>query len=226
MSDRSGVGVIEELTALIVSQQLSHPLRVAIDGLDAAGKTHLADALVEPIRIRQRPVIRASIDGFHNPPEVRYQRGGDSPEGYYLDSFDYDILRRILLAPLGPNGDRKYISAVYNYRVEAPINVPSQLAPRDAILLFDGVFLLCPSLIDYWDFSIFVDVDFDVSVSRALAREVAFRGANTNLKQVRMKYKHRYIPGQKIYLDEVDPKSKADVVLLNNDWETPILIKN
>ena len=56
-----------------------------------------ADELAAVLRDRGHTVIRASVDGFHNPREIRYQRGRQSPAGYYLDSFDYDRLRRVLL---------------------------------------------------------------------------------------------------------------------------------
>jgi len=49
----------------------------------------LADVLAAPLARLGRPVIRASIDGFHNPGAIRYARGKFSPEGYYFDSFDY-----------------------------------------------------------------------------------------------------------------------------------------
>ena len=47
----------------IASVSLPHPTRVAINGVDAAGKTTLADALVAPLEELGRPVIRASVDG-------------------------------------------------------------------------------------------------------------------------------------------------------------------
>ncbi len=86
----------------ILSREGAHPLRVAIDGIDAAGKTTLADTLVQPLEARGKPVIRASIDGFHRPRAERYRQGTDSPVGYYDDSFDYTALRDALLRPLGP----------------------------------------------------------------------------------------------------------------------------
>ena len=64
------------------------------------------------------------------------------PEGYFFDSFDYASMRRALLEPLGPNGDLAYRSAVFDYRTDAPVAAPVQQAVPDAILLFDGVFLL------------------------------------------------------------------------------------
>ena len=42
-------------------------------------------------------VFRASVDRFHRPRAERYVRGEDSAEGYYRDSFDYDLFRRVLI---------------------------------------------------------------------------------------------------------------------------------
>ncbi len=106
--------LLDQLTALVVAITCSHPLRVAIDGIDAAGKTTLADELAPLIEAQGRPVIRASIDGFHHPRSVRYRRGPDAPEGYYEDSFDYTALRAMLLDPLGPQGNRRYRRAVFD----------------------------------------------------------------------------------------------------------------
>ena len=55
--------IIEKLAREISRQKRPHPVRVAIDGVDAAGKTILADELVKPIETLGRKVIRASIDG-------------------------------------------------------------------------------------------------------------------------------------------------------------------
>ena len=212
--------LIERLADLIVGQDSSHPLRVAIDGVDAAGKTRLADELVEPILRRNRPVIRASIDGFHNPREIRYRRGKNSPEGYYYDSFDYEAIQLFLLSPLGPDGDRRYKTAKFDFRTESSVTPALNTAEHDSVLLFDGVFLLRPELLSSWDFSVFVDIDFKVSMERALVRDQALFGTEENVRQ---RYSQRYIPGQKIYLEEAQPAVRADIVVENNSPLNPIL---
>ena len=48
-------------------------LRVAIDGVDGAGKTVFANELEDILKISGRQIIRASVDGFHNPKYMRYR---------------------------------------------------------------------------------------------------------------------------------------------------------
>ncbi len=220
MSNRSEV--VEQLADLIVAVERDHPIRVAIDGVDAAGKTMLADELVQPIRDRNRPIIRASIDGFHNPKDIRYRQGADSPRGYYQDSFNHEAILRELLTPLGPGGNRIYHREVFDHRADAPTPGPARTAAGDAILLFDGVFLLRPELIAYWDFRIYVDVEFEVSVPRAVQRDLR-NGLGDSEETICARYPQRYVPGQRLYFEEANPKQRADAIFENNDINTPCI---
>jgi uridine kinase len=211
---------LQNLCDLILQVYRPHPIRVAIDGVDAAGKTTLANELTPLIKKRGRRVIRASIDDFHHPRSERYQRGYNSPEGYYYDSFDYQTLLEVLLEPLGPSGDRRYRRAAYDFRKDSPTHDPFRLTAVDAVLLVDGVFLLRPELINSWDFRIFIDVDFEVAVSRAITRDVDLIGSRNSVFR---RYRERFIPGQNIYLQSAQPKMHADVVINQNNLEEPEL---
>ena len=197
-----------------------HPLRVAIDGVDAAGKTTLAEELGPLVEARGRPVIRASLDGFHRPRSERYRRGRDSPEGYYLDSFDYEALRAGLLVPIGPEGDRRYRRAVFDFRTDTPLDEDARIAPGDAVLLFDGIFLFRPELNDLWDLRVLVAVDSEVALARALERDERLFGSE---ERVRHAYERRYIPGQLLYGRSVGPEELADVVVENSHLARPHL---
>ena len=89
--------MLEKLATRIVAFPATHPVRVAIDGIDASGKTTLANELTVSLQATGRPVIRASIDGFHRPRSERYRRGPTSPEGYYFDAFDYVALALVII---------------------------------------------------------------------------------------------------------------------------------
>lgn len=210
--------MVRTLSGRIAAMSGAHPIRVAVDGIDAAGKTMLADELAAALRAQGRPVIRASIDGFHRPRRDRHQRGSTSPEGYYLDSFDYPALREALLVPLGPAGSRRYRRAVFDFRNDCPLHPPLEEAPEEAVLLLDGVFLLRPELDAFWDYCIFVEVPFDVALRRAEQRDLALFGT---ADAVRARYLERYIPGQRIYFAVAHPQERADVIIHNEPLDDP-----
>lgn len=213
--------VLDKLVSRIIQIEQPHPLRVAIDGPDAAGKTTLAEALATVLQTHGRPVIRASIDGFHNPARIRYRRGAASPEGYYYDSFNNQALVESLLVPLGPGGSCQYRSAVFDYRTDSETQIPIQVAEVNAVLLFDGVFLLRPELLPYWDYTIFVEAAFETTLARAEQRDAMLFGS---VEEVRRRYEQRYIPGQKLYFDKCQPKEQVKVVVDNNDpWNAVTL---
>jgi uridine kinase len=213
--------MLDQLSSLLLALHLQHPVRVAIDGVDASGKTTLADELAETLIQRGGIVIRASIDGFHRPRAERHRQGATAPEGYYADSFDHDALRNVLLGPLGPHGDRRFRRVVFDYRTDTPSMTEEEQAPEDAILLFDGVFLLRPEINDQWDYRIFVDVPFVVTVERAILRDIDLFGS---AEATRARYEERYIPGQRIYLKSVDPLRHAQAIVQNEVPENPTLM--
>jgi uridine kinase len=212
--------LIETLASAIVELERSHPVRVAIDGVDASGKTTLANELAPSVEALGRPVIRASIDDFHNPAAARMRRGMASPAGYFYDSFDHCALIESLLQPLGPGGSLEFRRAVFDHRADQPAQAPLERAQPNAILIFDGVFLLRPELRGHFEFSIFLRVDFTITVARAEDRDLDLFG---NVEEIRRRYQERYIPGQRLYLEHVQPERFASVVIDNNDPFRPIV---
>jgi uridine kinase len=214
-------GVVTAVAVGIDAVTCSHPVRVAIDGPDAAGKTTLADELAVVLRARGREVIRASIDGFHRPRSQRHRQGPESPCGYYEDSFDQERLLAELLHPLGDAGSRLYRTRIFDYRADAPVRAEPMRASADAILLFDGVFLLRPELAGAWDHRIFVTVSPREVIRRARGRDAELFGSPGEAER---RYKARYLPAQQHYLQTIHPDQLADVVLENNDPAHPTLL--
>ncbi|MFF5175786.1 AAA family ATPase [Micromonospora sp. NPDC000089] len=213
--------MLDRLAEAVGSVQPGHPTRVAIDGAPAAGKTTLADELADVLWTQGRAVIRATIDDFLVPRARRYPRGEYSAEGCYLDAHDHAALTRVLLDPLGPGGGRRFRHAVYDHATDTATSPPARTAPADSVLVFDGVFLMRPELVDRWDLRVFVATAFETTVDRALVRErrAASRAA------VKRRWRERYIPAQRFYLATVRPTDLVDLVVHNDDpqrptWET------
>jgi uridine kinase len=222
MDTMERIQLLRSLAEMILRIESDHPIRVAIDGVDASGKTILADQLAETMKTGMRQIICASVDDFHNPQHIRRNRGDLSPQGFYHDSFNYPALIDVLLEPLGPIGDRRYRTAVFDLQNDQPVEEPYKTATWDAILLIDGIFLLRPRLMPYWDLTIYLDVDFAHSMARGVQRDAVFYGSEIAASR---RYQQRYIPGQKLYHQAAQPLDKADILIDNNDLEAPVFLR-
>lgn len=212
--------ILARLASALTAAETPYTLRVAIDGRSGAGKTTFADELAEAIIKIGRPVIRTSIDGFHRPKAERYARGRYSPEGYYHDARDLGAVRRLLLDPLGPNGDGLYRTEFLNLETDASVDQAPRLAAPDTILLVDGTFLLRPELMDGWDIAVLLDTSDAASESRGIARDTKLLGG---VEATRRLYAQRYRPAYALYERACRPHETADVIVDNEDIAKPSL---
>ena len=176
---------------------------VAIDGVDGSGKTTFTKSLAA--QLNERPAIVIHVDDFLNPPEIRHRRGRLSPEGFWLDSYDYDALERHVLAPLRPGGNREYRprrdSDAYLHAADG------------AVVLVEGLFLHRDEFASRWDYSIFLDVPFEITAERMNLRD----GTNADPEHPSM---NRYVGGQRLYF-AAEPWTRADSVIDNSDPKLP-----
>jgi uridine kinase len=206
-----------ELADRLVETVPDRTVRVAIDGVDGAGKTTFADELGCLVAATGRPIIRASVDGFHNPKSVRYQRGRYSPEGFFKDSYNYPALKKCLLDPLSPSGSQRYKPTFFDHRSDEVVPANDLEALPSSILLIDGIFMHRSELLAYWDASIFLRTDFAVSVARCASRDGSSPdpAAPSN---------RRYVEGQRLYLRSCQPEMKATIVIDYNDLSAPSIV--
>jgi uridine kinase len=190
---------------------------VAVDGVDGAGKTFFADALAEAFAEAGVAVYRASIDGFHRPRSERYARGRDSAEGFYRDSYDYATFRRVLVDPFRTDAGAGFQLAAFDVGRDAPVDAQWVTAPRDAVLIIDGIFLHRPELRGLWDFSVWLEVPFRISFARMALRDGSDPDPDAPGNA-------RYRRGQELYLREADPRQAASAIIENSDLAHPVRI--
>jgi uridine kinase len=200
--------------------RLGRPVRVAIDGRTASGKTTIADELAALIAAQGAAVIRTSIDGFHRPRAERYARGRHSAEGYYHDARDLAAVVALLLDPLGPHGDLQYRTASFDLDADRPIEQQPQTAAEDAILIVDGTFLQRPELQRDWDATIFVRTSAEISEARGLGRDMTNLGGEAAARNL---YTNRYRPAYALYERLCDPERHSDAIIDNDDLMRPRL---
>ncbi len=116
---------------------------VGVDGVDGSGKTTFATALRE--RVVGRPSLVIHLDDFLHPRPIRHARGRDSPEGFWLDTYDYSAFQRVLSDPAA--------------------------AGSNAVIIVEGMFLHRDELVGLWDYSVFLDVPFPETARRMALRD-------------------------------------------------------
>jgi len=212
---------IELIVSEVKNIKHNKPLLIAIDGIDAAGKTIFADKInnyMQDNNIFNSVCI--SIDKFHNPNEIRYRRGKLSPKGFFRDSFNYKAIIDNIIKPIKQEKEH-IIAGIYDYKKEKLIEKKFISVNSDTIVLFDGIFLNRDELYKFWDLSVFLQISFKTMLKRALDRDLELFGSE---KEVIEKYTKRYIPGEKLYLKKCNPIEKANIVIDNNDYNNPIVL--
>lgn len=217
----AGMGVIrarvlQSLADALVQRFRHEMMLVGVDGVDGSGKTVFADELAVTLRPRV-PVERVSIDGFHKQRADRYRLGRTSPEGFWLDSYDYDAFECGVVQPLRA-GALEYLEASHDLATDEVLDGPLRRLDSPAIVIVDGIFLHRPELRDVWDFSLYLDVDFSVSVARMSVRD----GSSPDPEDPGNR---RYVEGQKLYFEECAPWALASLVVDNNDLAHPRIVE-
>lgn len=206
--------VVERILALG-----SRRVRIGIDGFTAAGKTSLGHELARAAAATGRVVLRASLDDFKRPWSERHLYDRTSGEGYYRNAYDLDAARRLLLDPAAPDGAGPVSLCSIDPITQVDHSSEVVDMPADGILIVDGVFAFRPELDECWDLRIWVDIDAELSVRRGTARDAGREGAEA----AEALHRDRYLAAETLYVAEVDPAARADVVIDNTDLQRPFL---
>ena len=212
--------VLAAVAARVCGTRPGHPVRVAVDGITGAGKTTFAGQLAQAVGASGRPALHVSMDGFHHPRPHRYRQGRDSPRGYYEDAYDFETAAAVLLAPLGPGGDRVIRTRIHDLVSDGPVEDEVAVLAPDAVLVVDGTFLQKPPLRGLWDVVVHLDTTFEAALHRASLRDAELFGSREDAVAA---YATRYHPACRLYRDEHDPSSTADVLVDNTHPDAPVL---
>lgn len=197
--------LVEQLADRIAAYPRDAWVRVAVDGAPAAQPRLLAQALIDPLRVRGRAALHASAGDFLRPASLRLEFGRLNPDVYYDEWLDTKGLVRELLDPLAPGGDGKVLPALWDAERDRASRAEYTTLAPGGVLLLDGALLLGRGL------------PFECAVHlwlspAALARRTAPDTAWT-------------LPAFERYESEADPLSSADVVVRMDDPKHPALVE-
>ncbi|MFY1670846.1 uridine kinase [Plantactinospora sp. WMMB334] len=198
--------LVEELADRLAAEEGgAGRLRVAVDGPPAAEPGRLAEALVDPLRVRGRPAVRIDAADFLRPASLRYEQGRTNPEAYYLGWLDEAGLRREVLDPAGPAGTGRILPSLWNAETDRATRAEYLRLPPGGVVLVSGPLLLGGGL------------PFDLAIHLVLSPGALAR---------RTPEPERWtLPAFARYADEVVPASFADVVIRLDDPRHPALVE-
>lgn len=197
--------LVAELAERVAALPLAgHATRVLVNGAPPSDPAGWAQALVEPLQVRGRQVLRASAEDFLRPASLRLERGRTDPDAFYSDRLDLAALRRELLAPLGPGGSGRVLPRWWDAIVDRSARADYLTPPDGTVLLMDGTLLLGLGLPAELTMHLHLSV-------RALQRGTPLEQAWT-------------LPAYRRYAQEVDPEAVAEVVLRVDHPDRPALL--
>ncbi len=160
---------------------------IAIDGRCAAGKTTFAAALSEKLSC---PVFH--LDDFFLRPEQQMTERRCKPGG----NVDHERFLDEVLLPL-------YNGSAISYRpydCHSRSLKPTVSVPACKVAVIEGTYACCPSLYDYYDLRLFLDVEPSVQKERLLARA----------SQKWADFQNKWIPLEEQYHQAFSVKERCD----------------
>lgn len=198
--------LVAELADRLASGPADEWTRLAVDGADdASDPAALADALVDPLRVRGREVVRVSARDFLRPASLRLERGRTDPDVRYEDWLDAGALRREVLGPLGEGGSGSVLPGLWDAEHDRALRWPRSTLAAGGILLLDGELLLGRGL------------DFDFSVHLWLSPPALRRRVPRDALWA--------LPAYDRYEREARPRELADVVVRMDHPANPAVLE-
>jgi len=163
------------------------PFVIAVDGFGGAGKSSLCRRLIELLPDCGTIQIDDFIVFPHEP-----------------NVFDHDwhgiedkVLKRL-------KRDEKVVTKTYDWHTLGPV---AQTQPVRQYMLIDGIGVLDPKYAVYFDFKIWMDCPFELSLERGKRRDKVDQGADHDEL-----WDTVWGPGEKQYFERVRPDLLADVL--------------
>lgn len=137
-------------------------LIVAISGIEGGGKRALTEKVAAALTLEGLSVAVVHGDDWEASESVRFNVM-NSPEEYYLNAYRFDEMIEQLILPLKLFGSIKTSVTLDN--VMNPRTVEYDCNDID-IILIEGVYLLQEAYLDFYDYTCWIESDFDAAFAR------------------------------------------------------------
>ncbi len=172
---------------------------VALTGIDASGKGHVAARLSASLASSGLRVANLNVDGWLDLPRVRFSASNPARH-FYQHAIRVDPLFGQLVCPLRAH---RSVDITMKFADETAVEYSRRrchLSNIDVIVL-EGIFLLKRDLQHYYDLACWIECTFETALERAVAR--AQEGLSP--EDTTHAYRTIYFPAQQIHLRRDSP---------------------
>ena len=191
------------------------PFVIGIDGIDCSGKSAFAAALEKYLKTKNCKTQLVHLDDFHNPKAARYT-GANEAENYFNKSFNIQAIIDKLFVPLHEKKNHTATFKLLDLQTDKYSRTGKYTFHSDTIVIFEGVFLFRKELMPFIDYKIYLEIPFEESKRRAALRDSA---------ETILKYDTKYLPAQRNYISENNPRGAADMIIDNMNYEYPNILQ-
>jgi uridine kinase len=187
---------------------------VAVSGIDGSGKGYISNKLVAELNLQGVQAISINIDPWLALPEQRFNPENPG-EHFYHHAFVFEDLFQQLVLPLQKHRSL-YLKAMLTGQFGTPFTQIYDFQDVDLIVL-EGIFLLKRSLLQHYDFKVWIECSFETALERALQRNQE----DLPPEEIICDYHTIYFPAEKFHFAVDEPKSTADCIYINDEQEMP-----
>ena len=166
--------------------------------------------------------MRASLDDFKRPWNERHLYDRTSGEGFYRNVFDSEAACRLLLDPSGSTADGLVALCSIDPLTQVDHSAVKSLMPSNGVLVVDGVFVYGPTG---------TRTGISVCGSRSRLSSLSVRGTDGDAAmegsaaEAETLHRDRYLVGEQLYVNEVNPRSFVEVIVDNTHFDRPRLLR-
>ncbi len=176
-------------------------LLIGIDGLSRSGKTTLVGYLKRNL-VLNRDIVILHIDDFIVESNKRYNTDYEQWYEYYELQWEVDKLREQLFEKVLTK-NTYVLSLPFYDTIDDKRTFKEIDLKENSIVFLEGIFLQRKEWRQFFDYIVYLDC----------SREERFRREGKTIKANLSKFEDRYWKAEDYYLDIINPKVQADIVI-------------
>ncbi|MBN1891766.1 MAG: hypothetical protein JW780_03225 [Clostridiales bacterium] len=210
--------VLDEVSRKIRSKEKCR--LIGIDGIELVGKSYFSKKLASFLAIHDIEATIVRLSDFKSAIEVTY-KGEDETEAFYFHAFNYNKILDELIKPFLENGRLDIVLTSFGDALSYYGKELHYKIEPGGIMILEGELMYREPLIDYFDCMIYLYMEDQEAMHRALVRDL-YLGEETKEAE----FKHKRLPAHKMYMARHVPLERSDFAIDNTNHRRPMILRD